>query len=150
MASRTTSVKVAAMAVVLGCAGALAGCTSGSEPGPTCSSVGGAWTVTLDYGNGLVAHDTWAISQAACDLTITPGVPDTTGPGLPGTVTGYAGTGSLGASWENPVGACLYSSRLEATVDGSTLSGAIDWGRNGHGNGYCAASLGQIAVKGTR
>lgn len=139
----------AVLATVVLCA-LTAACSSGTDPGPACSAVGGGWTVDVDYGNGLISHQNWTISQSVCDLVITTDLPDTYGPGLPASTVGYAGIDSFGANWENPAGSCLYSSRLMVTVSGSSLSGTIDWGRNGYGNGYCPAALGTLAVTGTR
>ncbi len=145
----TTKSLGAVLATVVLCA-LTAACSSGSEPGPTCTAVGGDWNVDVDYGNGLISHQNWTISQAACDLVITTDLPDTYGPGLPASTAGYAGIDSFGASWENTYDACRYASRLNATVSGSTLTGTIDWGRGGYGNGWCSGALGQLVVSGTR
>ena len=141
----------ATVAAMLACVASLAGCHSvDSDPTDTCTHVGGAWEVSLDYGNGLVGRQTWLIEQTGCDLILTADPPDDYGPALAGPVSGYAVVGGFSAYWENTANACRYSSRLDATITGDVFSGSIAWGRNGYGAGYCPAAIGSIAVEGSR
>ncbi len=122
-----------------------------SDPPVICTRADGTWTVSLNYGNGLVGHQNWAIAQIDCDLTMTGDPPDLYGPSLGAEpVTGSAYGNSLYAVWVKTYNACRFSSDLDATVTDNSLSGTIYWHENPYGNGYCPSHYGQISVTGSR
>jgi hypothetical protein len=129
---------------------AMAACSSGDdEPGVTCRNAQGLWQVAIDYGNGLVQRQQWAVGQQGCELTLDGDPADTSSVGLDTGRGSMAGDG-LYASWTKTVGACEIGSRLEATVGDERFSGTLIWVRSPYGQGYCPAASGQFAVTGQR
>lgn len=154
MGRRARTISAAGLLAVILCVLLPAGCSTNSEEGgplAVCSRVDGVWNVTLDYGNGLVQHQTWTIVQTDCELTVTGDPPDQYGPSLDATPqSGFAREAWFRASWVKTVAPCEFTSVVEVTVAGNTFTGDMLWIRNGYGAGYCAAANGTIAVTGTR
>jgi hypothetical protein len=135
-----------ALTLLTGCGGG-----GGAVPLPVCVQVGGVWNVALDYGNGLVGHQTWTITQALCTISMTGEPSDVTGPSLPDVpVTGSAYPGGFSANWSKTDGTCIINSSLDAKTSDNTFSGSIYWSRVPHGVGYCPSAGGTIAVSGTK
>lgn len=154
MSPNAKRLRAAGWLAALSCAVLAAACNTGNEdtgPMAVCSRVDGVWNVTLDYGNGLVAHQSWTILQSECELTLTGDPPDTYGPSLDATPqSGFAREAWFRASWVKTVGACQFTSAIEATVDGGTFAGDMLWIRNGYGQGYCASANGIVKTTGSR
>jgi hypothetical protein len=87
------------------------------------------------------------VTQQACDLHLTGNPPDLSGP-LLSAASGSATDQRFWATWINTVGSCQYASSLEASVNGSALSGVLHWSRSPYGQGYCAGGLGDISITG--
>lgn len=132
-----------ALLVLAGCGG------SSDDAGVQCGQMGGAWDVSIDFGNGLVAQQRWTITQTQCELRLVADPPDAYGPAL-SAATGAAGQNGLWATWTITNGACRCYSSLDASVSGNTLRGTIGWSRGPYGAGFCSGALGSIAVTGTR
>ncbi len=130
----------------------VAGCGGGGGADSTlpAAQVNGVWDIAYNYGNGLIAHQNTTITQSANNLTFTTTDPDIYGPLLgPQPAYGYIYGDGLTASWTNTYGACRYFSRLEVTaISFKNFSGLLSWTRNGYGNGYCPAAIGQFSVRG--
>jgi hypothetical protein len=120
-------------------------------PTITCSAVGGVWAMSVDYGNGLVGHQTWDIVQSGCDVTLTGNPPDLYGPYLDSnSAHGTVGGDGLWARWTHRAAPCEYNCEVDATVSGDVMSGTLIWVRDPYGVGYCVPASGQFAVSGTR
>jgi hypothetical protein len=138
---------VSLMVYMAGCGGDSG--SSGSSV--TCDRVDGVWNAALDYGNGLVAHQSWIIAQSGCTFTMTGDPPDLYGVLLPaGTVSGGCVDNRLWADWGNMYAACRYSGSLDANINGNTLSGTIYWFRSPYGAGFCSSNSGMIKVTANR
>jgi len=135
------------MMCMVGCGGD----SSNSGSSVTCARVDGVWNVELDTGNGLVLRQNWTIAQTGCAFTITGDPPDLFGPLIPvGTVYGGCIDNRLWADWSNTYAACRYSSSLESTINGNTVSGTIYWYSVPYGVGYCSTGSGQLKVTAKR
>ncbi len=130
---------------------AAGGCDDRSDPSPlVCARADGVWDVRISV-NGLDGTQRWTISQAGCDLTVTPETPYCTGIFIGANpATGGIAEDRLWANWVSYCGACKDSSSLDATVSGSTMTGTVYWYENPYGVGYCPSAYGSSPMTGTR
>jgi hypothetical protein len=130
MVSRTVRPSPALVVTALVCLLGF-GCDSPTgEPEPTvdaCSNLSGTWNIALDYGNGMVTHQNWLISQNVCELTLTGDPPDPYGVGLDAAPqSGFARTDFFHASWVKTA-RCRISCSIDANVNGNTFTGQLLW-----------------------
>ncbi len=132
-------------------ASAIVACSSNDDdqPAPVCELVHGLWSVSVDYGNGLVARQQWQIDQQVCDISLTADPPDLYGASLT-SGNGYVAEDGLFAWWSKNSRECVIDSALDATVAGTRFAGTLTWVRRPSGQGYCPVASGRFAVSGER
>jgi len=142
---------------------ALCACSENTDEGPvpSCEAFDGNWSVTADFGNGLIAAQQWVFSSSAgvpCQyhLSATPVDPNGL---LPAETDGNAAGNGLWMHWSAPTalgGACRFDNQLDLSLTAAAsgvparLNGTLSWYRVSTGQGYCSTNFGTIRITAVR